>query len=501
MRIHLWLVFSLAVVFKAWPQTVLPDSILREFGNTPHDSSYVNQLNFISSGHLKTNPLLSRQIATHAGETAKSIGYTRGYARSLTVIGNSFWYEGIYEFAQNNYFLAARYYQDLNDSIGLGQVFNNIGEINKKLGQNDQALNYLLRSLSLRKNDTTLALTLYNIAELYFMQGKFDDATRYIKRSSEVAKLNHDERSLYYTFWLMAKINLKTRLFQEAYPFFQQAMDGWKKLEENRNLTQAYRDVAEAFRLQGNFAAAAEYLERAQETEKKINLPELRVQIYLEMAKLDSTRGNYQQAYYYMVRHTALKDSVYNILKAEQMAHVQAIYETDRRERENQQLRAETKLKEEELKSRGGLLVAISTGLLILIMLSVILWQQRFRILKNNKVLQIKNDEIKSQKESIEFQAVTLMKLNEELKQFNKTLENSVDERSRQLLVQNQKLAEYSFVNAHKLRAPVASILGLIQLLDQATPDERDVILKHLKTCAVQLDVVIQEISRSLASK
>jgi signal transduction histidine kinase len=84
------------------------------------------------------------------------------------------------------------------------------------------------------------------------------------------------------------------------------------------------------------------------------------------------------------------------------------------------------------------------------------------------------------------------------LQHLNKTLETRIEERSKQLLLQNQKLAEYSFVNAHKLRAPVASIIGLIQLLDQVDPPDRETVLTHLKTCAVQLDHIIQEIGRNL---
>ena len=95
-------------------------------------------------------------------------------------------------------------------------------------------------------------------------------------------------------------------------------------------------------------------------------------------------------------------------------------------------------------------------------------------------------------------QAGALLKLNEELQEFNRGLEARISERTSQLTVQNQRLAEYTFINAHKLRAPVASILGLINLLEQADLRERDVILSHLRTCGEQLDSIIHEVSRNL---
>jgi signal transduction histidine kinase len=61
-------------------------------------------------------------------------------------------------------------------------------------------------------------------------------------------------------------------------------------------------------------------------------------------------------------------------------------------------------------------------------------------------------------------------------------------------------LADYTFVNAHKLRAPVASILGLISLLEQADQQEQEEILRHLKTCGLRLDETIHDIGRDLES-
>ena len=53
-------------------------------------------------------------------------------------------------------------------------------------------------------------------------------------------------------------------------------------------------------------------------------------------------------------------------------------------------------------------------------------------------------------------------------------------------------------MNAHKLRAPVASILGLINLFQHAGPSEQKIILNYLRTCGEQLDSTIRAINRNL---
>ena len=267
---------------------------------------------------------------------------------------------------------------------------------------------------------------------------------------------------------------------------------------EIRSLIQTYQDIATAHRKRGQLDQALEYLNKASVLETKIQVPDIRIKTYLEYHKVDSIRGNYKRALYYLSRHNTLKDSVYNLLKAEQIARVQAIYELDIHERENKDLRLEKGLKDAELKFQKILIIAVTTGLVIAGILMSLLIRQRKKILIANRDLKSKNDEIHNQKNAIESQAQALQRLNEKLQDLNKSLETRIEERSKQLLMQNQKLSEYVFINAHKLRAPVASILGLINLIQQVDPKEQAQMIEHLKTCGDQLDLIIREISKDL---
>jgi tetratricopeptide (TPR) repeat protein len=479
-------------------QQALPDSIKNLIGDVKQDSSYIIRLNSLASGYLNVNPATSRQIAAHVIETATKIKYPRGYARGLVVMGNSYWYEGIYEFAQNYYLLAARQYRTLNDSLGLAQVYNNMGEVNKRLGEMDMALEYLLRSLDMKRTDSTRAMALYNVGELYISLRDYEKATDYINQSMELARRVDNQSIIAYNQWSTARIKTEQGQYEEAFKYYEVAEGILKRLGETRSLIQTYQDIAYTHRKMNNPGKARDYLDKASLLSGKLNVPDLRITTYLEYFRVDSMAGNYQRAVYYLSRHNALKDSVYNLLKAEQIARVQAIYETEQHERENQQLRTEKDRKDAELKLRELLIVAVSVSLLIAGVLAVILFRQRKEILRANKDLKAKNEEISFQKNAIESQAEALLILNEELQDLNKTLEGRIDERTRQILHQNQRLAEYTFVNAHKLRAPIASILGLINLFQQADPKEQKVILKHLKTCADQLDSTIRTINRNL---
>jgi tetratricopeptide (TPR) repeat protein len=479
-------------------QTKLPDSVQTAIGEIAQDSVYVIKLNSLASDYLKVNPAATRVIVAHVLETASKIKYPKGYARGLVVMGNSYWYEGIYEFAQNYYLLAARQYRALSDSLGLAQVYNNMGEVNKRLGEHEMALEYLLRSLEMNRKDSTRAMALYNVGELYITLGKYQKAIDYINESLSLAQKLNSARIIAFNHWSIARIRVEQNQYDEAFKYFDMAEKTWRQLGETRSLIQTFQDLAYSYRKKGQLDEAYQYLNDASSLSGKLNVPDLQITTYLEYFKLDSIAGNYKRAVYYLSRHNALKDSVYDLLKTEQMARVQAIYESEIHQRENQQLRSEKDLKDAELEARDMLILAVSISFVIVGILAVLLFRQRKQILKANEKLRVKNDKISFQKNAIESQAEALLILNEELQDLNKSLESRIDERTKQIYNQNKKLAEYTFVNAHKLRAPVASILGLISLFEQADESEQEMILDYLKTCGEQLDSTLKAINRTL---
>ncbi len=479
------LLVALMAFFSGYGQHGLPDSVYAKYGHLPQDSSYVNTLNRAATAYLKTNPNISRRVSEHTLEVASRIKYTRGYARALTITGNSYWYEGMYEFAQNYSLLAARKYQTIHDSIGLGQTYNNIGEVYKKLNDLDKALEYLLKSIDLKRKDSaTHAITYYNIAELYIRLNRIPEAQRFIDRSFAIAKAENNTRVSAFDYWSLAAIEIHQKNPDAALDYYFKAEAIWKQLGETRSLIQTYQDIAEVYRSVKKFHEAESYLNQAMQLARTIKVPDLQVKNYERFARLDSARGNFSRALLYMSKHNALKDSVYNLLKAEQIARLQTIYETESREQENQQLRTERALKDSQLAVQRITLLAISAGLILAGIVAYVLYRQRKKIL--------------FQKEAIEVQATALLKLNEELQQLNRNLEERIEQRTSQLLVQNQRLAEFTFINAHKLRAPVASILGLIHLLYHGTGDEKETILAHLRTCSEELDQTIRDVSKNL---
>ena len=87
----------------------------------------------------------------------------------------------------------------------------------------------------------------------------------------------------------------------------------------------------------------------------------------------------------------------------------------------------------------------------------------------------------------------------EEIRSINENLEELVKQRTLELERKNKALEEYAFINAHQLRAPVASILGLIQLIKEGHAEvEKSEYIEHLRSSAEKLDSVVRSIGKAI---
>lgn len=86
----------------------------------------------------------------------------------------------------------------------------------------------------------------------------------------------------------------------------------------------------------------------------------------------------------------------------------------------------------------------------------------------------------------------------EDLSKLNLSLEEKVTERTSELMLQNEKLINYAFFNAHELRGPFCRIKGLLYLksLDNLTTDDLNQINNRLNNDIIELEKTIHKIQQ-----
>lgn len=134
-------------------------------------------------------------------------------------------------------------------------------------------------------------------------------------------------------------------------------------------------------------------------------------------------------------------------------------------------------------------------------------------IAAQNEEIVSQNEEIAAQRNELIVQNTNLHNAhkvienqNEEITVKNKQLSHDVDVRTyelqnanKELVQQNHQLEQFAFIAAHNLRAPLARILGLANLLDfLKDPKESESVIQRMITSTKDLDVVIHDLNTIL---
>jgi two-component system, sensor histidine kinase LadS len=132
-------------------------------------------------------------------------------------------------------------------------------------------------------------------------------------------------------------------------------------------------------------------------------------------------------------------------------------------------------------------------------------------LVQKNKEIEVQNEELRQQHEELttthellERQKELVEERNRDIGLINQTLEEKVRQRTleleetvRNLVNQNNDLEQFSYIVSHNMRAPVARILGLINLLTiDDEPEERAQLIEYLKEATVGLDEIIHDLSQ-----
>jgi signal transduction histidine kinase len=176
------------------------------------------------------------------------------------------------------------------------------------------------------------------------------------------------------------------------------------------------------------------------------------------------------------------QDSIFNEDNLEYIENLKIQYEMEHVKTENELLRKDAELKDSNLAQQRKLTFLGSIALLSLIGAILFLYYGSRQKKKRNHFLA----------------------------EFNKNLQEQVEERTKELVKsnlelirQNNQLQQYGYITAHNLRAPVARILGLTNILksDQLNPDEDLLIVDKLRRTTLELDTIIHDMNAILDIK
>ena len=395
----------------------------------------------------------------------------RSVAQTSKELGKLFQRTGDFEKSIEYLIKSRKLYEDFNDSVNLIHVYNHFGSTYQRIGNFEKALEFYKLAMQfdlLVEDEDILLEILNNIGVLYWLNAQeFDSARFYILSSLELQPEKISALNKQIIFINLGGIETLDNKFDKALEYYRKALLQKVSYQSLYNISALFINMGITFKGLSQYDSARYYtfkgLKIALETNTKMWIKNAYETLYF----VDSVENNYDSAMYYLSKYHAIKDSLSSEETDNKIAELEIRYETEKKEKENQELKKQNELNYRLIKNHRIIIVITVFAFIIFILYLA-------TVLRSKKVQKKKNIELAKFNNKILLQQ-------QQLENANLKLENQKDQLS-ELIITKDKF--FSII-AHDLRSPFNSILGFLELLDQEFDDLSDTkkheIIKTLK--------------------
>jgi len=340
--------------------------------------------------------------------------------------------------------LAVQKATELRDKNLIAQASIQAGALHRNKGESDFALTLLLRGLSAAKeigNDSLQTDALHKVAVTYLLMRDFEQSYQYAVKEEKLWRASGSEYGLASALNLKGLSLIYLKRLDEAIESLEQGLVIAEKLENKDLIYKIFSNLADAHLKKGELGKATSYIMKSREITERINdnygniVNMIKLgEIYSEKGDLSKAintteegvelaqnfryaalarngyealrdiyfkAGNYKKAFENQSLAVAMNDSLSNISRRHQVSNMQTYYESERKERENQLLKEESKNK--------NLTLYLISAMAIIAFLIGGLFIYRTQIKKKTITkLRKQNDEIRSVYEQMSKQATII---------------------------------------------------------------------------------------------
>ncbi|MTI38372.1 sensor histidine kinase [Fulvivirga lutimaris] len=545
--IALLLFMVLCIISQA--QTIAPESLKSKLAQFEEkDTTYTLLLCEYAKTFENTSYDSVLFHAKKANKLARNQDYERGVGFSQWLIGMSYYYLDRIDSAQINLERALPFAEQSGDKKILANIYNGMANVERYRGKRSSALTFYFQSLRIKETANDLrgmAITLNNIANVYAELGDRKGAWPYFHRSLTIRRSINQEYSALMLLSDIAENHLRLNNTDSAFYYLQRALkfakespDPWSEIPVYHGLFEYYIavnnvDSAMNFATRGLKVAKdagsidreamfmldqCRVLNRTNDFTAALNILESALALAKEVKRMDYLRdgekirsealaglGRFQDAYKSHLNYKILSDSMQLKSYSETLRENELKYEL-----EKQKLIAENEriAFDESRKWSNALLWLIVLVAFFISIVAFMLYRiVRIRTKANRKlttkrnIIEEQNNEILAQNEELRSQQdqITLINQNLEEKVLNRTKE--LHETINRLTEQNEGLEQFSYIISHNLRAPLARITGLLNLMKMpdVSPAQYSEYFQRLEAAAKQFEEVISDLSEIIS--
>jgi|GEM_PF-2984412 len=381
-------------------------------------------------------------------------------------IGNNYVNIGLIYADEHKYALALSYYEKglaikmkHKDLTGIGYCYRDMGDVYVASGRYEKAIECYEKVVNIVNRPGLIYKALMSIGIVYYKLG--DIANAKIKITASLVNLEkHDVFELAAAYNALGDIELAYKEYPKALTAYEKALLYAKKYKNNKGLKNAYQNLARC---------------------------------YKEMQRTDS-------AYTYLQHYTEIQDSLFNIESTEKMIRLQNNFSLRKKQTEIEHITKEKDLKAILMDRQKSFTYGVLVLAVLAVLLLMVFYNNDRKTRKINKILHIQKNELSEKNEEINQQKEEILAFNETLEYKIKERTNELDTVINELHQKNKDLADFSYIVAHNIRAPVASIQGLMSLIDytKVTEPTHVEVLVHIQRTIESFEVVVNDLDAIL---
>jgi signal transduction histidine kinase len=391
-------------------------------------------------------------------------------------IGIVFYSEGQLSTALDYYYKALFIAIKLKNKPFMASDYNDIGVVLQSMELYPKALEYYRKSLKLfdgAKNLNGEGTIYENIGEVMLDQKNYAKSINYLTKSIKIAKIQDDKDGLMSDYTDLGLCYGNIRRFKKALSDLDTSLQISREYKEVYNEAYTLIGFATVFNLQKDYKNAFKYAMAGQALAVKLGNISVRSNAALQLNKTLAGLGKFDQAYTLLKQYIDLKDSLNNNESIQKLTSYNLELNFAAKQQHLAEQQREKDLLYRQRMSQQRLINAIFSIIILgMIAVSVVYYRQKRKQQKINGMLEEKNYEVLEQKTSIDEQAQKLNDLN--------TLKDRLIS-----------------VLAHDLRAPLSTLRGLFDLLQDDTISHQQMlemipgVLKKLEYTSDFLDTLL----------
>ena len=290
-------------------------------------------------------------------------------AHILANRGNILTRKGSYKLAINDYLLALKYYDSVNDYSRAQVIYNNLGYINSTIENFREALKNYLTALQYAEkiNDKHLIESSYsNIGTVYKQLNKPEEAIRYYEKalalSIELKSFMIQAQNL----MNLGNIYEHSNQFKRALENYKQSLDICYANNISFGILLNYYNIGFIHYTNKAYTLALQSVDSAYVYAVKLGLPNEKSSIYELYSSIYEETGQVANALAYHKKFYLLHDSLFSVENQVAVREMEKKYQTEKKELENETLKAQLKNKEQKLLFRNIILIVVLIGIVVL---------------------------------------------------------------------------------------------------------------------------------------